>query len=61
MRYRHLVVAGLAVGLAIAAAGCGSEGGNDPADSPTTTSGGATTTEHDMSKMKPGETMPPGY
>ena len=52
------------------AAGCGSEPpANAPADPGTTghdmskMKPGETmpTTPHDMSKMKPGETMPPGY
>jgi hypothetical protein len=51
MTYRRLAVAALCVALpAVAAVACG--GGNTPADSP------ATTAEHDMTKMPPGESMP---
>jgi hypothetical protein len=52
MKYRRLVVAGLcAVALTTTVAGCGGSSGS-PSESPTTTS------EHDMSQMKPGESMP---
>jgi hypothetical protein len=54
MRYRSFAVAAaLAVGLAASAAACGDSIDPAPADGPTTT-------EHDMSKMQPGETMPGG-
>jgi hypothetical protein len=50
MRYRSFAVAaGLAAGLAVGLAACG-DIEKSPGDAPTTT-------EHDMSKMQPGETM----
>jgi hypothetical protein len=50
MRYRSFAAAaGIAAGLAVGLAACG-DIDKSPAD-------GTTTTEHDMSKMQPGETM----
>jgi hypothetical protein len=63
MKFRRLVIAGLTAGVLLTTAACGGgdDSTDDPAETTTTTVEPTATTEHDMSQMEPGETMPEDY